>query len=428
MRLLANGLSVLVALLSYSVVNGAQIFFSQVGPPVLSDPQDDQSLAVAPAPLTVGDVPQLIFNVGETASLHVWLQPDEPPPNQVFDSLALDVVSSNASVASPVQFTWVNPFNRALGVDRWDYAVVQSLGAPGTAQWVQNAKAQALFHPGIGKRAGTGLGDALFASDTGRDANTSAFYLGRLDFRITTVGRTGLYFRNGEFQTLLQAPDGPIPAPLRYGDSSGPIHQGNVAGAGDPITPDLALADAIITVCGGAPEFPASILAREHDGTDVTSGGVRLISAEFGEFRSAGDAHSGRINVADFVGDRDGNLTLYFDLVDDWQAEFLVSSLNQAFDRDYEASLSNFRGRNFDTQTEVIADIAVTFFGRGSAGANQFIDFNFVHSGSCGPGEIFAVRAIGVPEPSAWWLAAPTLPLIVARKRLQREAASAHRL
>lgn len=262
-RLLSVGrlfLAICICIVPTFAANAQTIFFSDVGPPVLSDPLDEASNYIAPAPLGVADAPVIEMALGDTRKLHVWTDFTLYHSGERFFAVALDIQSSHAEVAHPVRYAMSNPLNRTFGVNRWAQVHHGQLGSVGSDQWLVNA--YSFYLPGL-LIGGTGISnDQLIASgDSGFDSDTGAFYLGELEFHADRPGRTGLYFRTGDFKSMiLTGPSNIVPAQLHYGDTvSTPSIPGNVPGGGDRITEDLFYADAIVHVI--VPEPGASMLA-----------------------------------------------------------------------------------------------------------------------------------------------------------------------
>ncbi len=220
----------------------ATVFFSEVGMPILKSPGNTLPRYVAPAPLTIADVPTINMLVGETRVLHVWLRPDDYPPVQSYATLAIDVESSNPVVAHALGFDVPNFVNQITNDYRWQFTELRSLGSAGDTDWVTNAFALRIVGDGVTNDPWIAGADAGFDSDSG------SFYFGTLTFRADAPGTSGLYFRTGESGTFL-ADGNATPAPLQYGGNVvSPPYDGNVAGSGDLVTPDIAFADAIIHV------------------------------------------------------------------------------------------------------------------------------------------------------------------------------------
>jgi hypothetical protein len=233
---------------------GDRIFFSDIGPPIFSDP-NEEGPTIAPSPLTIGSVPTIRGQIGDERSLHIWMvtDPSTTAFTQKYISISLAVESSASDVAHPTLFEWLNPNDTMSDVERWDETLAGSIGPRGDADWLTNALAISFETGSIGRSRPT---RDPWLWDPGHDAITRAFYLGRLDFRIDKLGTTGLYLRNGDLQTVI----GPVgPAPLQYGGNTvDPPYDGGVFGVGDPITADLALADAFVV---GVPEPATATLA-----------------------------------------------------------------------------------------------------------------------------------------------------------------------
>ncbi len=252
-----------VALFAFpsAIVNGQNIFFSEVGMPVLEDPTDALSPYVAPTPLTVADVPVIDMLVGETRTLHVWINLNDLSAAESIVTLGLDVESSHLRVAHPLSFVVSDPSNRTFGLQRWSQVVNGALGSAESRMWLTNARA--LHLADSSNRYGVGMrNDEIVASgDSGHDSHSGSFYLGELDFHADGRGRTGLYFRTGDATTMIQRPGSTFaPAQLHYGGNVlTPSIPGNVSGSGDPITSDLMYADAIINV--RVPEPSATLVA-----------------------------------------------------------------------------------------------------------------------------------------------------------------------
>jgi hypothetical protein len=408
-------LSVVASLTSSA--SAAQFVFSTVGPPVLSDPLDPDSNYVAPGTVSLTTRPELTLNAGQTGELHVWIKPNNSPPAQSFLSAAIDIDSSNAAIAHATGFDTFNPVIRNQDpITRWNGTNNETIGAVGATKWIENAAGARVTNPGIGNNANTFLDDP--GRDTGVPTNSGsrAFYFGKLTFQaepgVVGTQQTGLYMRVGSTKTILT---GGVAAPVEFGPAPNTTYQGNVVGAGDPMT-DLLQADALITVVGGIGD-PCALTLTPHTGTDTASGDVRLINAANGDFRTANNLTQGRVNIVNAPSQANGNLTVYFDLVNNASAQAVVDCLNALPDpgNTFQAALAPYQGTNRDTNLPVTSDISVTFVGRGFAGSDQFIDFNFGPNG--------AVAAVGVPEPSSFGIAGLGLIGLVGLIRKRRRAA-----
>ncbi|MEX2186144.1 MAG: hypothetical protein WD875_05085 [Pirellulales bacterium] len=244
-----------------AIVNGQNIFFSEVGMPVLENPTDALSPYVAPMPLTVADVPVIDMLVGETRTLHVWINLNDLPSAESILSVALDVESSHLSVAHPLDFVVSDPWNRTFGRQRWTGVVNGALGSAESRMWLTNARAIHLSDSSNQFGVGMSNDEIIASGDSGHDSHSGSFYLGELDFHADGRGRTGLYFRTGDIKTMIQRPGSTfVPAQLHYGGNvlTPPI-PGDMPGGGDPITSDLMYADAIINVRVAEPS--AALLA-----------------------------------------------------------------------------------------------------------------------------------------------------------------------
>lgn len=230
-----------------SVGYGADvIFFSQIGEPEVV-PGTNPPMTRANGTLSTSDVPSITINQGEETTLHIWMQLTADVHS--YNSVAWAVESSNGSVVAATDHSVANYENLAAGANRWDSALTGDLGAAGDAIILSNARAFKVTSPGVG--TGTGFFNA-FPFDQGRDDSSNSFYLGSLTVQGTSPGTAGLYFRTGDFKTILATGN---PGQIQYGDSSA-VHVGNVVGSGDAIDGSLAEADAIITVMGtGRPEL-----------------------------------------------------------------------------------------------------------------------------------------------------------------------------
>jgi hypothetical protein len=380
-----------------SATNGhaARLFFSTVddtGSPIA----DSTSLPV---------VPTVNVDANGTGTLHIWMQVDVQPPSlgRTVNGLSYDIQASNA-LATPTGHTIVNPDTMDGNGDpakRWDGT---GPGYPGEGDlWVKRSVATAIAGTGIGNRT------ANLNNDPMTDTVSRAFYVGSLTFTAgTQSGMTGLYFRVGEGATTFQNPAGP--APLQFGSGTA-TYQGDAFGQGNPITQDLAQADAIINIMGGTePTFAASITAHAPGATDPNQLAL-LDGSPKGTFVDLNNVTSGRININNFIGEPSGNLTVFFDLVNDAQAAQLVTDLNAIPSRTFTAALSNFVGTNPSGRTD--GDIALTFTGGGAAGSSQYVDFNF--------GTVQA-QAVGIPEPSTYALASLALMATAVYARRRRAA------
>lgn len=364
-----------VAIAVSSVAHADRMAFSLIGPPsVVAGTNPPQTRA--DGALDFLSVPTVELMVGETATLHLWMQMTSEVHN--YNSVAWSVESSAGSVAQLTDHTVANFSNAGLGANRWDSTVAGTVGAAGSTNLLTNAYGFKVGGPGIG--VGTGFLNAL-PFDQGRDDQSESFYLGSITIQATQAGTAGLYLRTGDFKSILTTG----PANIQYGNSDN-VYVGNVVGAGDPITGDLAMADAIIMVGGTGPVV--GVTRTSHDGTD-TSGDVVFDSVR-NTFMDAGGATSGRINILNFLGDGSGDLPLFFDLVEGANAQQLVDDLNAAANGEYTAALSSFSAPNAGGGSST-ADIEVRYAGV-PAGGNFFVDFNFGDVG---------VAAVGVPEPSS---------------------------
>jgi hypothetical protein len=321
------------------------------------------------------------MNVGETRTLHIWMHIDQAEAGvRNYDGISVDIDSSNGAVAKLNSNSFDNFDNILTEGVRWSGMNQGVIGAAGSTDWLTGGRVFKVSEPGIG----TG---GLSVADQGRDDLTRSFYLGSITFEATQAGRAGLYFRNGEFRTALNSATQPDPF-LNYG-ANNDVYRGSVIGAGDPITADLLLADAIIEVAGIGPTGP-TVDFTTHGGTDLT--GDVVINNVGNRFFAAGDATSGRINIVNFVGDGSGDLPLFFDLVSGDNAAQLVADLNANANGEFTAALSTFSAPNAAGGGTSTADIVITYADF-QAGSSAFIDFDF------GAGN--AVAAVGVPEPSS---------------------------
>lgn len=365
--------------LSASVAQADIILFSEVGYPVKIDPNDEFSRTMAPSALSFTTVPNIQMQVGEERTLSIWLKAEGS--SHTYASMGWDVDSSNGSVVHLTGQTVVNAANVETGGLRWDGVINGAAGAPGSTDLLTNVRALSLLQ---GASVGRGSSSAAVNGDQGRDNATVAFYLGDITFRADAAGTTGLYFRNGAATNFLKSPS--IGASIMFGTST-TVYSGDNIGAGDPITPDLLEADAIITVMGTGPTV--GVTRTAHDGSD-TSGDV-VINGVGNTFRNANGASSGRINIVNFVGDSSGDLPLFFDLVEGANAQQLVDDLNAAAAGAFTAALSGFSAPNSDSGGLSTADIEIRYAGV-PAGGSFFIDYDFGNVG---------VAAVGVPEPSS---------------------------
>jgi hypothetical protein len=360
-----------------SVSRADRLSFLEVGKPV-TVPGTVPAITRAPSPLDYTTVPTIQMNVGETRTLHIWMDLDDVQKN--YDSVAFDIDSSNGAVAKLNNIV-IDQFNNPLTFQqRWDSMVIAETGAAGSTDWVTNARGFKVTRPGIGTGGAYGF-------ENGRDDTTNSFYIGSITFEATQAGQTGLYFRTGAFRTVIGDPTAPAPL-LNYG-ANNETHSGWEIGAGDPITGDLAFADAIIQVGGIGPTGP-TVDFETHNGADVT--GDVVFNNVGNRFISAGGAPSGRINIVNYVGDSSGNLPLFFDLVPGVNAQQLVDDLNANANGAFTAALANYTAPNAAGGGTSTSDIVITYAGI-AAGANAFIDFDF------GAGN--GVAAVGVPEPSS---------------------------
>lgn len=400
-RLVAHFLLVGIGLASAAkVVRADRIFFSEVGLPIKINPNDEFSRTVAPFPLAPLTVPTIQMQVGQEKKLSIWLLPEGA--NHSYTSMGWDIDSSAPAIAHVIGHTVLNPDNpeTASGL-RWQAFLKGIEGPAGAADWLMNTRAVSITSGGSVGKATNG---APFNADQGRDDNTGAFYLGDVAFRADAGGKTGLYFRTGDIKHILKG--GTSIIQMAYGAST-TTYAGNVVGLGNAITPELAQADAIIMVAGGP-----TITRAPHDGTD-TAGQVVFNNVGY-QFVNGGGATSGRINVVNYLGDRRGNLPLFFDLVAGADAQHLVGQLNATANGQYTAALSSFTAPNAAGGGASTADIVITYAGV-AAGTSSYIDFDF--------GAGFGVNAVGVPEPSTLALAGMSLIGLVGYGIRRRRAA-----
>jgi hypothetical protein len=377
---------------------------------------------VGPEGSPIGDttslpaVPTVMINTaGGTGTLHVWMQPDvrllpsQPAPAKKIIGFGYDIETSNTAVANATGSVVVNPntldpdSGEPTGPLRWSGVDDGYPAASGGSLWVENALASGVGTPGMGN------GTTALMNDGMKDMTSRSYYLGSITFTAVATGRTGLYFRVGDAGTVVD-PD--IPAPLQFGNST-TTHLGNAFGTGDPITADLAEADAIIDVMieGGGGDAMATL--TPHALGDLTPGVALLDASPKGTFVDVNpNVSAGRININNFHGENSGNLTVFFDLVNNSQAAQLVTDLNAQVGRAFTASLSSFVGTNPSGRNE--GDVALTFAGRGTPGSSQFIDFDF--------GAGVMVQAVGIPEPSTYALAGMALLATAVYSRRRRAA------
>jgi hypothetical protein len=323
-------------------------------------------------------------------------------------SLSYNIETSTAGVAMPLTHTVVNPPNDDSGENRWSGV---SNGFPGSGNnWVFNAFGANVGLLGIGN---SNANNTTYAGDPEYHDATRSFYIGTLTFQAgANNGETRLYFRTGNAKNVLTGAT-PTPAPMQFGNTNVTYMDdpSPTGGLGDPIT-DPAMADAIIMVQGGGtPTVSASITAHALGATDPTQIAHFNGSPQRTFLDVPNTTTMGRINVNNFHGEQSGNLTVFFDLVNDGDATTLVADLNAIAGGAFTAALSNFVGVNASGRTD--GDIALTFPGAGAAGSSQYVDFNF--------GAV-QVQAVGIPEPSTYALASLSLLGLAFYARRRRAA------
>jgi hypothetical protein len=354
---------------------------------------------------TVGNVPTVNLDAGQMGTLHVWAMPDGTrPPAQTMSSIAWNIETTNPAVATPLSHTVVNPANADSGDNRWSGT---NNGFPGSGNnWVFNAFGANVGLLGIGN---SNAANTTYAGDPEYHPATRSFYLGTLTFQAAAPGTTRLYFRTGNTKNTLT---GGAAAPMQFGNTNVTYMDdpGPTGGLGDPIS-DPAMADAIIIVAGdGLPMVNATITA--HALGDLTPGVALLNGVPQRTFVDVTpNVDAGRININNFHGEPSGDLTVFFDLVNDALAAQLVTDLNAVVGRQFTASVANFVGINPSGRND--GDIALTFAGRGGVGSSQFIDFDFDGA---------LVQAVGIPEPSTYAIASLGLLALAVYNRRRRAA------
>ena len=392
----------LVSLAAFAATEAqaSRLYFSTVGPGG-SPIANSTSLPTVP---TVN----LDLTSNPTGTLHIWMQVDVQPPAAgiTINGLSYDIATSNPAVATPTAHAMVNPATVNADGDPATRWVDTGPGFPTTDAnlWVQRSAASAL-----GNTTAIGNRDANFTRDPMDDIVSRSYYIGSVNFNAAAAGTTGLYFRAGGAITTTVTPPGP--ADLQFGSST-TTYRGDQVGQGNPILPNDPQADALIVVMGGVepPDVMATI--TPHALGDLTPGVALLDGSPKGTFVDVTpNVTAGRININNFVGEANGELTVFFDLVNDAQAAQLVTDLNAIVGRAFTASLSNFVGNNPSGRND--GDIALSFAGAGGVGSSQFIDFDFGAA---------QVQAVGIPEPSTYALASLALMATAVYARRRRAA------
>jgi hypothetical protein len=390
-----------------------RIFFSPVGKPVLSDPSDEFSDYVAPAPLESNVVPSMTLSVGETASINVWITLDNAPTNKSYLAVALDMDSSNPAVAHATGYEIFNPEIR--GTDdgdpetppftRWDGIVPGAIGTAGSAKWVTNAAGLRVLQPGIGNNINT------YADDPGRSRGATttvprSFFLGTLTFQADAAGQAGIYFRTGSSLSTLSPTA--APAQLQYG-ANAETYQGDVLGSGDPMSGDLALADLIINVEGPP---PPSRDALRFNADAVVGPGAIVIPGPTGINRSVNvevNSNAGVIVAQNFQGSF-FDVFMEIDLADGVDpvaalAALVAQGSNGEPSDGYQVipllDSTNELGLGIDY--DILVRYPVT------PGQDAVIDFDF--------GTTATVRNVGIPEPSTFVLAAMGAVALLGMRR-----------
>jgi hypothetical protein len=179
-----------------------------------------------------------------------------------------------AAYAFATQSSISNPMNSVVEQLRWSITNSGELNVEGAERLlVKDARAAALmaFEPGIGNLQ-------LHSGDMERDPASGAFHLGSLRVDGSAAGVVGLYLRTGSDGMRVTNQSGQVIEPvLAFGDSPpSPEVFASSRNAGDPITADLAEADAFIVTCG-AP-VPPPISRYLHDGTACGTGDPNWIT------------------------------------------------------------------------------------------------------------------------------------------------------
>ncbi|MEX2185994.1 MAG: PEP-CTERM sorting domain-containing protein [Pirellulales bacterium] len=369
------------------------IYFSQTGPSdiVLSDPGDEFSPTVVNGGLAEDTVPQISMNVGESRQLHVWMNFDgtaspSPSARRSMTALGLDIVS-NAAGLSANSFELWNPENLDAGLLRWNGTTGGSLN-PDASTLVFNSRAVSL----VGS-AGIGSHPTLYDLDGLHDDTTGGALLGTLDFSALAPGTYGLYFRTGLATTLFS------PAttghPLQYGNTAGPIYQGDDIGNGDQFDAGLTLADAIIVVQGGTTRDLVVIGGDPSGAIDVPfPGRLSPVDTPIG-------GPAGKLNI-DSQFQVDSFFDVFFDITTDDMDGVLAMLGDQG--------MTVIPGVTLDTRpSPTTYDFGLHI--PGNPGENLVLDVDF----SGVPNT--TVNSVGVPEPSSFVLAALGCVAIVGLRR-----------